>query len=64
MTLWNPWRRCHKISEGCKNWYIYLADTREGIDTNHITKTDQFERIIRKNKKGDFVNKGGPLVYV
>jgi len=64
MTLWNPWRGCHKISEGCQNCYIHSADTRKGIDTNSITKTDQFDRIVRKNKKGEFVVKSGQLVYV
>ncbi len=64
MTLWNPWRGCHKISEGCKNCYIHSADTRKGIDTNLIEKTDQFDRIIRKNKKGEYVVKSGQLVYV
>lgn len=64
MTLWNPWRGCHKISEGCKNCYIHSADARKGIDTNSITKTDQFARIVRKNKKGEYVVKGGQLVYV
>lgn len=64
MTLWNPWRGCHKISEGCQNCYIHSADTRKGIDTNSITKTDQFDRIVQKNKKGEYVVKGGQLVYV
>jgi protein gp37 len=64
MTLYNPWRGCHKISEGCQNCYIHSADKRRGIDTNHIKKTDQFDRLIRLNKKGDYVIKPNQLVYL
>lgn len=64
MTLYNPWRGCHKISEGCKNCYIHSADTRKGIDTNIIVKTDQFDRLTRLNKKGEYVIKPNQLVYL
>ena len=64
MTLYNPWRGCHKISEGCKNCYIHSADTRKGIDTNCIVKTEQFDRLVRINKKGEYVMKSNQLVYL
>jgi protein gp37 len=64
MMLYNPWRGCHKISEGCQNCYIHSADKRRGIDTNHIKKTDQFDRLIRLNKKGDYIIKPNQLVYL
>ena len=64
MTLYNPWRGCHKISEGCKNCYIHSGDSRKGIDTNCIVKTDQFDRLVRRNKKGEYVMKSNQLVYL
>jgi len=64
MTLYNPWRGCHKISEGCKNCYIHSADSRKGINTNCIVKTEQFDRLVRRNKKGEYVMKSNQLVYL
>lgn len=64
MTLWNPWRGCHKFSEGCQNCYIHSADERKGINTNLIVKTDEFDRIIRKDKKAAYVVKSNQLVYL
>lgn len=42
MAMWNPWRGCHKCSEGCKYCYIHKGDDKRGIDTNSIVKTDKF----------------------
>lgn len=64
MTLYNPWRGCHKISEGCKNCYIHSADSRKEIDTNCIVKTEQFDRLVRRNKKSEYVMKSNQLVYL
>ena len=64
MTLYNPWRGCHKISEGCKNCYIHSGDSRKGIETNCIVKTEQFDRLVRRNKKGEYVMKSNQLVYL
>ena len=33
MAIWNPWRGCHKKSEGCINCYIHRANFRKGINT-------------------------------
>lgn len=35
MAIWNPWRGCHKHSEGCKYCYIHKGDYKRGIDTNN-----------------------------
>lgn len=42
MAMWNPWRGCHKHSDGCKYCYIHKGDLKRGIDTNNIVKTDNF----------------------
>ena len=33
MAMWNPWRGCHKYSEGCRYCYIHKGDLRRGVDT-------------------------------
>ena len=39
MAMYNPFRGCHKFSEGCKYCYINKGDARRKIDTNIIVKT-------------------------
>ena len=64
MAMWNPWRGCHKHSEGCKFCYIHKGDNKRGIDTNNIVKTDKFTAPIEKNKKGEYKIKPGQVVYL
>lgn len=64
MAMWNPWRGCHKYSEGCKYCYIYKGDSKRGVDTNIIVKTDNFNAPIAKNKKGEYKMKSGQTVYL
>ncbi|MCK8058485.1 MULTISPECIES: DUF5131 family protein [unclassified Fusibacter] len=64
MAIWNPWKGCHKLSEGCVNCFIHRSDENKGIDTNTIYKTDEFAKIIKKNKHGQYLIKSGEFVYV
>ncbi len=64
MVMWNPWRGCHKYSEGCKFCYIHKGDHKRGVDTNNIVKTDKFFAPIEKNKKGEYKIKAGQIVYL
>lgn len=63
MAMWNPWRGCHKFSEGCKYCYIHKGDIKRNIDTNMIVKTKSFEAPVAKNKKGEYKLKSGQIVY-
>lgn len=62
-SVWNPFRGCHKISAGCKNCYIALGDLKKGKDFDVIEKTVQYDRPIRKNKKGEYVIASDTLVF-
>ena len=68
MAMWNPWRGCHKHSEGCKYCYIHKGDAKRGIDTDNIVKTDNFDAPIRKyqrgKNKGEYKMKSGEIVYL
>lgn len=64
MAMWNPWRGCHKYSDGCKFCYIHKGDYKRNIDTNNIVKTDKFAAPIEKNKKGEYKMKPGQTVYL
>ena len=64
MAMYNPFRGCHKFSEGCKYCYIHKGDARRKIDTNIIVKTKNFTSIIDKNNKGEYKVKAGQMVYM
>lgn len=36
---WNPWRGCHKISQGCKNCYMFREQKRYGNDPNVVVRS-------------------------
>ena len=63
MARWDPWRGCHRYSEGCKFCYIHKGDAKRGVDTNCITKTDKFDAPVVREKNGEYKIKSG-LVYV
>lgn len=64
MAMWNPWRGCHRYSEGCKYCYIHKGDAKRGVDTNAVIKTDNFSAPVAKNKKGEYKIKSGQTVYL
>lgn len=64
MALWNPWRGCHKHSEGCRYCYIHKGDARRGVDTDKIVKTEKFYAPVEKKKNGEYKMKPGQLVYL
>lgn len=64
MAMWNPWRGCHRRSEGCKYCYIHKGDFRRGVDTDVVVKTDDFYAPIEKSKMGAYKIKPGQVVYL
>lgn len=56
MGRWDPWRGCHRCSEGCKFCYIHKGDAKRGIDTNTIVRNDNFYRLTAKKKNGENVS--------
>ena len=62
--MWNPWRGCHKCSEGCKFCYIHQGDARRGIDTGNIVRTDNFTAPLARKKNGEYRIGSGQIVYL
>ena len=63
MAMWNPWRGCHRYSEGCRFCYIHKGDAKRGVDTGRIEKTDSFDVPIARKNSGEYRMKPG-LVYL
>lgn len=36
---WNPWQGCHKISEGCKNCYMFRDKKRYGQEASVVVRS-------------------------
>lgn len=62
MSTWNLWHGCHKISEGCKNCYVYRQDSKFGKDSSLVYKTKNFNLPIKRNKNGKYKLKAGEIV--
>lgn len=60
---WKLRHGCKKISAGCKNCFVHRSDKRYGRDENKIYKTSDFDKIIKKDKNGDYKVKKGTFVW-
>lgn len=63
MASWNLWHGCRKLSEGCRNCYVYRMDERHGKDSSEVKKTGYFNLPLKKNRKGEYKIPSGELVY-
>ncbi len=64
MAMWNPWRGCHRHSEGCRFCYIHKGDLKRWIDTDNIIKADNFYAPVARNKSGEYKIKSGQTVFL
>lgn len=53
-VTWNPWHGCTKISEGCRNCYVYRIDSRHGKDSSLVEKTHNFDLPVKRNRRGAY----------
>ena len=60
---WNPWHGCCKISEGCRNFYVYRQDSRHDKDSREVRQTAMVDRPIRRSRDGRFKVPAGEIVY-
>ncbi len=52
--MWNLWHGCHKISQGCRNCYVFRRDAQIGKDANEVYKTGSFDLPVRRKKNGEY----------
>lgn len=64
MAMWNPWRGCHRCSEGCRYCYIHKGDARRGVDTEQIVRTKGFDAPVQVKRDGAYRMRGGQTVYL
>lgn len=62
---WNPWHGCKKVSEGCKNCFMYYLDEQRGQDGSKISKNKtDWNLPLKKDRQGNFKIKTGEFVRV
>ena len=64
MAMWNPWRGCHRYSEGCRFCYIHKGDAKRGVNTDQIVLSENFSAPVARKKNGEYRMKAGQLVYL
>lgn len=64
MIFWNPWHGCHKISDGCKNCYMFRRDEEFGKDSNIVSKTSNFNLPLKRTRFGEYKLLTKERVYV
>lgn len=61
---WNPWHGCRKLSEGCKNCYVYRMDSRYEKDASEVKKNvSSFYLPVSKNRQGEYKYPSGTTFY-
>lgn len=53
-VIWNLWHGCIKISEGCKNCYVFRRDSLYGIDSRIVYKTKSFDLPVKRKRDGSY----------
>lgn len=60
---WNLWHGCHKISEGCRNCYVYRMDSNYEKDSSIVAKTQNFNLPIKRTRQKEYKVPSGSVVY-
>ena len=62
-VTWNLWHGCQKISQGCKNCYVYRQDEKHGKDSSVVTKTANFNLPIKRKRDKSYKIPSGEIVF-
>lgn len=60
---WNPWHGCRKLSEGCRNCYVYRQDAVFDTDSSTARRTAAFGLPVQRRRDGRFRIPGGETLY-
>lgn len=63
-ALWNPWHGCCKLSDGCKNCYVYRIDASHEKNASEVKKNvTTFNEPIKKSRSGEYKHPSGTFFY-
>lgn len=47
---WNPWHGCHRVSEGCRNCYVYRIDGAHGKESATVSINNDFLLPLKESR--------------
>ena len=59
---WNPWHGCARVSEGCKNCYVFRIDEAHGKDGGEVRLNSEFLLPLKTGRDG-YKMESGETVY-
>ena len=63
--IWNPWHGCKKVSEGCRNCYVYFLDAKRNRNGGEIYKVkNNFDYPLHKDRFGNYKIRSGEFLRV
>ena len=63
MVVWNTWHGCHKISDGCRNCYVYRTDAKFGKDSSVVTRNSDFSLPVQLNRNNEYKLQTDEIIY-
>ena len=61
-VTWNPWHGCHRVSEGCRNCYVFRIDEAHGKQSGEVAINADFLLPLRESRGVPKI-KAGETVY-
>jgi protein gp37 len=61
-VTWNPWHGCHRVSEGCRNCYVFRIDEAHGKQSGEVAINADF-LLPLKESRGMPKIEAGETVY-
>ena len=49
-AYWNPWHGCHRVSEGCRNCYVFRIDEAHGKPCGEVAINADFLLPLRESR--------------
>ena len=63
-ATWNPWHGCRKLSEGCRNCYVYRMDARYEKDAAEVRRNASTFRLpLARDRHGAYKYPAGTIFY-
>ncbi len=62
-VTWNLWHGCRKISEGCRNCYVYRIDSKYEKDSGTVAKTRSFNLPVKRGRDRNYKVPSDTLIY-
>lgn len=57
-VMWNPWHGCRRVSEGCRNCYVYRIDGMHGKNGGEVRLNADFLLPLREGRSGSKIEPG------